>query len=148
MPYRQLRKGRCSESGRAYFITTVTCERKAYFNNLFCARELVKCIRNIHDAGIAQSLCWVIMPDHFHWLIRLNQTPLSTVMNKFKGTSSRRINLKLNRNGRLWQKSYYDRAIRDNEDIKNVARYIVANPLRAGLVSDIGKYSQWDAVWL
>ncbi|MFV3290267.1 transposase, partial [Pseudomonas sp. NY11955] len=29
-----------------------------------------------------------------------------------------------------------------------VARYIVANPIRAGLVSRVGDYPHWDAVWL
>ena len=30
----------------------------------------------------------------------------------------------------------------------DVARYIVANPLRAGLVTKIGDYPFWNAVWL
>ncbi|GGY09626.1 hypothetical protein GCM10007160_41190 [Litchfieldella qijiaojingensis] len=48
----------------------------------------------------------------------------------------------------IWQRGYHDRAIRDEEDIRAVARYIVANPLRAGLVNDIGQYPLWDAKWL
>ncbi|MGH8412134.1 MAG: REP-associated tyrosine transposase, partial [Pseudomonas sp.] len=38
--------------------------------------------------------------------------------------------------------------IRRDEDLPAVARYIVANPLRAGLVEKIGDYPLWDAVWL
>jgi hypothetical protein len=38
--------------------------------------------------------------------------------------------------------------LRRQDDVRAVARYIVANPLRAGLVRDIGDYSHWDAVWL
>jgi hypothetical protein len=48
----------------------------------------------------------------------------------------------------LWQPNYYDHAVRYDEDIKVIARYIVANPLRANLVENIGDYSLWDAVWL
>jgi putative transposase len=29
-----------------------------------------------------------------------------------------------------------------------VARYIVANPLRAGLVNRVEDYSHWDSIWL
>jgi putative transposase len=29
-----------------------------------------------------------------------------------------------------------------------IARYIVANPLRAGLVAKVGDYALWDACWL
>jgi len=38
--------------------------------------------------------------------------------------------------------------IKDEASLKAAARYIVANPLRANLVEDIGKYSYWDAIWL
>jgi hypothetical protein len=48
----------------------------------------------------------------------------------------------------VWQKGFYDHALREGEALQNVARYIVANPLRAGLVAHIGDYPLWDAVWL
>ena len=34
------------------------------------------------------------------------------------------------------------------EDVRAVARYIIANPLRAGLCERIGDYPLWDAAWL
>ena len=49
---------------------------------------------------------------------------------------------------KVWQKGFHDHAIRRDEDIKAVARYIIANPLRAGMVDRIGDYPFWDAVWL
>ena len=39
-------------------------------------------------------------------------------------------------------------AVRVEEDVRQIARYIVANPLRAGLVRDLGEYSLWDCAWL
>lgn len=53
-----------------------------------------------------------------------------------------------NISGPVLQKSYYDHAIRSDEDIKRIARYIVANPLRAGLASEIGNYPHWDTRYL
>jgi len=38
--------------------------------------------------------------------------------------------------------------LRAEEDIRSVAEYIIANPIRAGLVDDIGMYAFWDAWWL
>jgi hypothetical protein len=38
--------------------------------------------------------------------------------------------------------------LRQDEDVARVARYVVANPLRAGLVKRIGDYPLWDAAWL
>lgn len=89
------------------------------------------------------------MPDHLHWLFQLgDKGSLSDVMKRLKAVSARAINKRLNRQGSVWQKAYHDRAIRDGEDIKQLARYIVGNPLRGGLVDDVAFYSHWDAVWL
>jgi putative transposase len=38
--------------------------------------------------------------------------------------------------------------VRKEDDLVGLARYLVANPLRAGLVQRIGEYPHWDAVWL
>ncbi len=48
----------------------------------------------------------------------------------------------------LWQKGFHDRALRREEDLVTVARYVVANPLRAGLVEKLGDYPLWDAIWV
>ena len=42
--------------------------------------------------------------------------------------------------GRLWQRFGYQRALRSDESTLSVARYILENPLRAGLVRNVRKY--------
>ena len=41
----------------------------------------------------------------------------------------------------------YEFKVKD-EDLKSIARYIVANPLRAELAQEIGEYPHWDSIWL
>ena len=48
----------------------------------------------------------------------------------------------------MGQDGYHDHALRQEEDLRAVARYIIANPVRAGLVERIGDYPHWDAAWL
>ena len=48
----------------------------------------------------------------------------------------------------MWQEGFHDRALRQEADLRKAARYVVANPLRAGLVTDLGDYPLWDAVWV
>jgi hypothetical protein len=48
----------------------------------------------------------------------------------------------------VWQTGYHDHALRREEDIVQVSRYVVANPLRAGLVELLGDYPLWDAAFL
>lgn len=139
-----LRKGRFSEPGRAYLVTTVTQGRLRVFADwragTTVARELA--------VAPVRTLAWVLMPDHLHWLLILDEAELGTVVRGLKSRSARAVNQALGRTGTLWQKGYHDHAVRGEEDLRALARYVVANPLRAGLVERIGDYPLWDAVWL
>ena len=94
-------------------------------------------------------LAWVLMPDHAHWLIQLGEkNTLGLVVNRIKSASARLANRVLARQGALWQSAYHEHALRSDEDLRAVARYLVANPLRAKLVQRIENYPFWDAVWI
>ena len=67
---------------------------------------------------------------------------------RLKSASARKTNAALERKGALWETAYHDRAMRSDERLVQVARYIVANPLRAGLVTDIRDYPYWNSTWL
>ena len=100
--------------------------------------------------GWTDTLAFVVMPDHIHWLLSLSKDiSLSNVVGTVKRHSARKINNLIGiRGSPVWQRGFHDYALRKDEDILHVARYIIANPLRAGLVSRIGDYSLWDVVWL
>ena len=151
MPHYQgnkLRKGRFSETGRAYLVTAVTHERHTVFHDWRLARLLVAELRQASETGLVESLAWVIMTDHLHWLIILQDATLAAVIHRVKSRSAININKQIGTSGRFWQKGFHDRAVRRDEDIQVIARYIVANPLRAGITEDIGAYPLWDAAWL
>jgi putative transposase len=98
--------------------------------------------------GGARLLAWVLMPDHWHGLLVLDDEPLADVLRRVKSMSARRLHAMRPSLGRIWQPGYHDRALRGSESIREAARYLIANPLRAGLVERIGDYPWWDAVWL
>jgi len=101
------------------------------------------------DAGHTKTLAFVVMPDHLHWLVQLTGTrSLSVSVNTIKSFASRNINQIIGRSGPVWQKGFYDHALRVEEDLAAVARYIVANPLRAGLTRSVSDYPLWDAIWI
>ena len=145
----QLRKGRHSIPNQIYHVSTATHRWRPLFEDLVYGRAVVDSLRHEHDAGHVESLAFVVMPDHFHWLFSLSGSrPLHTCINNVKAFSAKKINKIIGRNGKVWQTSYYDRAIRHEEDLVGVARYIVANPLRAGIVTSVRNYPLWDAKWL
>ena len=88
------------------------------------------------------------MPDHIHLLLQLGETELSVVMKRLKARTAIALNREIGRRGRFWAKGFHDHALRKEEDLLAVSRYIVANPLRAGLVKSVSDYPYWDAVWL
>ncbi len=149
MPYDDLRKGRFSAPQNIYFVTTVTHQRKPYFENFACGRVVISEMRRLHEQKLLNSFAWVLMPDHLHWLFQLGEgISLSSTMKLFKGSSARGVNKFLGQSGAVWQKAFYDHALRHEEDLRAVSRYMIENPLRAGLVKDIHQYSLWDSIWL
>ncbi len=139
-----LRKGRVSLPGQIYLITTVTHNRTPLFTDLFAGRCVV-C--ELAAAGV-ETLAYVIMPDHLHWLLELRAKTLPRVVQQMKSRSAIAINKQLKRSGAVWQHGYHDHALRKDEDIRKAARYGIANPLRASLTDSIGDYSLWDAAWV
>ena len=138
-----LRRGRVSIPGQAYFLTTVVRERRPLFMEHDTARRACRVIHDNKTWADASCVAWVLMPDHWHGLVQLGDLPLSTLMSRFKASVARAAGM-----GTIWQKGFHDRALRNDETLLAAARYLVANPLRAGLVTRVHDYSYWNAVWL
>jgi REP element-mobilizing transposase RayT len=147
MSVNDLRKGRFSQPGQEYLITCVTWRRHPWFHDFHLARLLIQTMRQSEEKGFLSWFAWVVMPDHFHALVRLEQQTLSRVIGRFKGYSAHALNHVLGRTGRFWQPGFHDHALRREEDRLEVARYLVANPLRAGLVRSVRDYPHWDCIW-
>ena len=144
-----LRRGRVSLSNTVYLITTTSENRESLFTHFPAACAAARCFEDAALLRSSRMLAWVLMPDHAHWLLQLGETDsLGDVVSRLKSASSRHSNRTLGRTGPLWSKAFHDHALREEEDLQAVARYIVANPLRAGLVKRIGDYPFWNAIWL
>ncbi|MNP17154.1 Transposase IS200 like protein [compost metagenome] len=144
----RLRTGRFSAPGQIYLVTTVVQNRDPVFRDFMQGRLVVDALKKAQEEELVLSLAWVVMPDHLHWLFELKNNTLTCIMARTKSRITLALNRSLERDGSLWQHGFHDRAIRRDEDLPAVARHIVANPLRAGLVEKIGDYPLWDAVWL
>ena len=147
--HRALRKGRASLPNHVYLVTATTLNRQRFFLEFEAACAACRCFEDRSTLGDANVLAWVLMPDHAHWLIQLGESiVLGEIVNRLKSASARRVNRVIARQGALWQRAYHDHALRSEENLREVARYIVANPVRAGLVERSGDYPFWNAVWV
>lgn len=87
-------------------------------------------------------IAFTILSNHFHLLFNLlkGNSGISKIMKNIKGRSSLFINRKLNRTGKLWQDESYDRWIRNDIELYFTIKYILENPVKAGLVNN---WSEW-----
>jgi REP element-mobilizing transposase RayT len=147
--HRALRKGRVSFPGQAYFTTVVTRGRERRFDDFDTACAVARVLANAAVLAPTELMAWVLMPDHWHGLLRLAEGhSLSACMGRINAAAAQAANRAANRRGPVWQGAFHDHALRSDEALVSAARYLVANPVRAGLVSQIGRYPFWNAVWL
>ena len=144
-----LRKGRVSLAGQIYLVTSTTGKREPRFTDWHCALVAARHFELVVGEDQANLLAWVLMPDHVHWLLQLgNGISLPLLVNRIKSASAREVNRLSERTGALWDSGFHDHALRRDEEVKRVARYIIMNPVRAGPVKKAGDYPFWNAVWL
>ncbi len=80
------------------------------------------------------------MPDHLHLLVygTSERADLKAFVIHYKKLTGFEYSRRAGR--RLWQPGYYDRVLRDEEATEAIARYILENPIRAGLARQLGEY--------
>jgi REP element-mobilizing transposase RayT len=131
----------------AYFFTVIAHERASLFG------RIIDSVLESSHAGDAVLNAWlalptrfdieldafVLMPNHVHgivWLPQYSDTSamrratLPTVMRAFKSTSAIAVNRVLRRTGPVWQRSYFERVIRNEPELEAIRRYVIENPLR------------------
>jgi REP element-mobilizing transposase RayT len=105
------------------------------------AAAIVQCLFDLRDSRGVKLYCYCLMPDHLHVLLSPSERSgsLMQIMRAFKSYTTR-MAWSFGRSGSLWARSFYDRAIRDEQDIRTTCEYILGNPVRAGLVEEPDDY--------
>ena len=80
------------------------------------------------------------MPDHLHLLVGgiSEESSFKKFIQVFKQKTA--YHFKKSKNEILWQRNYFDHAVRKEEDISNICDYILSNPVRRGLVQNCKNY--------
>jgi len=102
----------------------------AYLNNEVL--EFLKDFLKSLDKEIYELIAFVVMPNHIHILFKQIED-LDITIKKIKGESAYRINKILARQGKFWEKNYYDKIIRDKKQFWLVYDYIKYNAIKANL---------------
>ncbi len=132
--------------GHCYHTISATNNREPIFKDDTKAAILLGAINQIRTEK-ADVLAYCILPDHLH-IVLVPREPwaIPQVMQSIKGFSSREINRAWGTNGRLWQPGYYDRMIRDDEQLRTVVNYVEFNPVEAKIVATPQEY-RWSSAF-
>jgi REP element-mobilizing transposase RayT len=94
------------------------------------------------NGKVYDLIAFCIMPNHIHLVF----TPLkedlekyyalSKIMHSLKRYTAQEANLILGRSGAFWQHESYDHIIRDETELERIIKYVLYNPVKAGLVND------------
>lgn len=135
--------------GQIYLVTTTTLGRQPMFDDWRLAAVAARSLANRELWRDARLCCWVLMPDHWHAMIQLFPgAHLPAVVRRAKAVSARAVNQARRAEGAVWARAFHGRALRAEERVRDAARYVVANPVRAGLARSVREYPFWDAMWL
>lgn len=87
---------------------------------------------------------YCLMGNHYHLLVETPDANLSRAIRQLNGVYSQRFNRRHDRTGHLLGGRFHAVVVRRDAQLREVSRYIVLNPVRAGLVSDPTEW-QWSS---
>ena len=145
--HQALRKFRVSLTSQIYLITVCCKNREKIFQDYSAARVMSSTLHNVLKEKQSKILAWVVMPDHMHLVLQLAEDEtLAKTMNRINSCSAIAVNKVLKRHSTVWQGAYHDHALRDEEQLFAAIKYLISNPIRAGLVEKPGDYPYWNIV--
>jgi putative transposase len=91
-----------------------------------------------------RALVLCLMPNHYHFVAEGVREQLSKALHRVNGVYAADFNEKYGRSGHLWGDRFALWQIRDDEHLRETCRYVMANPVRAGLCE---RPSDWEWSW-
>jgi REP-associated tyrosine transposase len=124
---------RPDEPGMVHHVWTRALDGRDLFLDLDDRRDLVARLSHIlPDAGAA-CFGWALMSNHFHLVVKTGTQGVGTLMQRVLTGYAMRFNGRSGRQGHLLQGRFGSRPVRDDGDLLGVIRYVLRNPLEAGL---------------
>ena len=130
---------------RQYYLTICTYQRgRNFIDPDTIALVRTQFLRVAIDEQF-EILVYCFMPDHLHAVVtaRSEAADVQRFVRLAKQRSGFRFVQVAGR--RLWQESYFDRAVRSDESLPDIVKYIVENPVRARLVAAPAEYPHWGS---
>ncbi|MDQ3823677.1 MAG: transposase [Actinomycetota bacterium] len=143
------RKPRRHVPDGTFHVTSRGVARSTVYRDAHDYRLFLVLLRDAVDrwAWHVHVLC--LMPNHFHLVVEATGPRLSAGLHRVNGVYAQSFNARHERSGHLFGDRFYTRVVRDEAHLREVCRYVLQNPVRAGLARTAGdwpwSYSRYDA---
>jgi putative transposase len=125
-----------------YFLTICTKDRTPVYLDIEFGEWVAAQFLRLAILFKFEIIVYCVMPDHAHLLVHGNgeDALLKPYIDQCKQVTGYEWKHNRGQPRRLWQEGYFDRILRDHDRDEGVIRYILQNPVRAGLVDDPRDY--------
>lgn len=135
-------------SARVYKICLTRHTHQSPIADGHLARPFIKALINPLNWRGSRLLCWVLLPDRLLMLISLGEMDsVSSLAVRIKAATSHVIDAVDGARRQRWS-AHECWPVPAHVDVVAVARDLLREPLRDGLVTRVGDYPYWDAIWL
>ena len=138
------RTGRIKSESGIYHIILRGINRQTIFEEDEDAIKFVETLGEYKEKSGYKLYAYCLMGNHIHLLLKEEDEELGIIMRRIGASYVYWYNLKYNRCGHLFQDRYKSEPVEGENYLLAVLRYIHQNPLKAGLVKDIGDY-KWSS---
>ena len=118
-------------------------ERRKIFRVKTDREDFLERLSNLLPETQTCCYAWVLMSNHAHLLLRTGQAPLATVMRRLLTGYVVSFNRRHKRRGHLFQNRYKSIVCQEDIYLRELARYIHLNPVRAGIVKDLTQLNKY-----
>lgn len=136
---------RIEVEGGLYHVTSRGNARQKIYSGREDYEIFLQVLSDVVDryGWIVHAYC--LMTNHYHLLVETPQANLSAGMRQLNGVFTQKINLRYQRPGHLFQGRYKAFFVEKDSYLLELSRYIVLNPVRAGMVSSPDKWP-WSSL--
>lgn len=136
--------------GVVYHITIGAHGKQNVFIQSAINQQVIYALKESANLYGYRLIAYCLMPDHLHILAQAGEHPrdLRGFVRGFKSLCSIAAHMPTNNvtNNKLWQRGFYEHILRKEENIAEVAEYVLNNPIRKGLVQDREQYKWCELI--
>jgi putative transposase len=138
------KKNKITYEGAIYHIYQRGNNKEFIFEDNTIKTFILKYLKEYNKKFDYELLAYVIMDNHYHFLIKTNKVEISTIMFFINNLLGKHVNGKLGRTGHAFDSRYKSKLVETDANLIWLLRYIHRNPVKAGICSDINDY-KWSS---